>query len=621
MKHSAKKLLALLVLSGLIAAALSVVAVASPPWSDASATWWSTNYGVSETEVATVADGFPDGTFRPSVAVTRGQFAKMAVSGLGVDTVHPTKATFKDVIPSNPLFEYVEGAAAAGLISGYPVTGGLAFKPTVKITRQQANSILGRYLSDLEIRITGSIHGTVTTYGTLKLWYNAEGAFYLNKFDDQGKVATDHKPATAYLIYREIIQGSNSRLNPAAVLNRAQAAAMVLRVKTDADGIKTPPGAPTNLAVLATGDGKQVTYNATSAQYVGNDPTPQITGDTLASRPLAIYDAGTKLVEDTSNSAGKFYTDISSSLSDGTHTFTAKVKNANGLVSAASPSVTYILDTVGPGATIVKPSAGAVSTKPDFTATATDDRTGVKQVEFQVALKQTTPTWQTVSVDTTPDTGTNTYAAVWPSSGTFSAGLTDGQYQLRVIATDNAGNQKISAVVEVTVDTTKPVVTITAPVSASVYYTEDSSPAFTATASDPSSTGQASGVASVDFYYVPWSDSNKPTTWAGFTKISTDTTADYAASWGSVVLPEGHYILAVKATDAMGNETALMNGSAYAAGVTQEIIVDYTAPVVTVSAPTSGPVYEGQVVQITWTRYVVPAVLLPNVNVRVSPTL
>ena len=89
MKNSAKKFLALLVLSGLIVAALSGVALASPPWSDASATWWQTNYGVSESDVATVADGFPDGTFRPSVAVTRGQFAKMAVSGLGVATLAP----------------------------------------------------------------------------------------------------------------------------------------------------------------------------------------------------------------------------------------------------------------------------------------------------------------------------------------------------------------------------------------------------------------------------------------------------------------------------------------------------------------------------------------------------
>ena len=55
--------------------------------------------------MATVADGFPDGTFRPSVAVTRGQFAKMAVSGLGVATAHPATATFKRRHPSNRFYD------------------------------------------------------------------------------------------------------------------------------------------------------------------------------------------------------------------------------------------------------------------------------------------------------------------------------------------------------------------------------------------------------------------------------------------------------------------------------------------------------------------------------------
>jgi hypothetical protein len=132
MKHSAKKFLVLLVLSGLIMAALSGVALASPPWSDASATWWQTAYRVSESDVATVADGFPDGTFRPSAAVTRGQFAKMAVSGLGVATAHPASATFSDVVPSNTLYDYIEGAYKAELIGGYPSTTGLLFKPTAQ---------------------------------------------------------------------------------------------------------------------------------------------------------------------------------------------------------------------------------------------------------------------------------------------------------------------------------------------------------------------------------------------------------------------------------------------------------------------------------------------------------
>ena len=618
MEFSLKKILALLVLSGLLVALLSGAALGSPPWSDASNSWWTSSYGVTETQVATVADGYPNGTFRPGLAVNRGQFTKMAVSGLGVGTASPATATFKDVIKSNALFPYVEGAHTAGLIGGIPSGGVLYFKPGLNITRQQADSILGRYLSGLEIDITGRIHGAVNDYGTLDQWYNAEGVYQLKAFDDAGRVGSSHKAATAYLIYREIVKGSHGKLTPTATLTRAQAAALVLRVKAEGDAIKTPPTAPTNLAVTATGVGKVVAFNTATQQYVGNDETPQVTGDTLAGRPIAIYDNSVKLVEDTSNSAGKFYTDVLSALSDGSHSFTAKVKNQNGLVSAASTSITYVLDTVLPTASITKPAlltghttALVGSIRPDFSASVTDERSGIKQVEFQCSLKQTTPAWQTISLDLAPDSGTNmsgTYNAVWPSTGTLGVGLTDGTYLFRVLATDNAGNQRISASLEVTVDTVKPTVTITAPVAAGIFYTENPKPTFTATAQENTGTGVSSSeIASVQFYYAPWTDTNKPTTWDGFTLISNDTAPDWAAVYNGP-LSEGHYIFAAHALDVVGNESALLSGTTYAPGATQEVIIDSSPPVLSVlvtGLPDGHSIQESQPgtpqhVTITW---------------------
>lgn len=633
MKHSAKKYLALLVLSGLTLLVLSGAALAAPPWSDAPASWWSSNYGVTDSQVATVADGYPDGTFRPAQAVTRSQFAKMAVSGLGVNTADPAKATFVDVIPSNPMFPYVEGAYASGLILGYPVGSQLYFKPTQSIQRQHANSILGRYLSQLELDITGAIHGDVRNYGSLDEWYAAESQFYLNSFQDAKYVGQAHRATTAYLIFRDVIKGANGRLNPTAPLNRAQAAALVLRVKAEADAIKTPPPAPTNLRVVATGNNVNVTFDPVGQQYLGNDPTPQITGDTLASRPIAVYDHGNKLVEDNSNSAGKFFVDLTTPLSDGSHSFTAKVKNANGLVSPASVAVIYILDTVQPSAVVGVPavpagqSAAVVETpKPEFTAVATDDRSGVKQVEFQIASKQATPVWQTVSVDPSPDPGSNTYKAEWPGTGALAAGLTDGEYLFRVVATDKAGNQRTSATVEVVVDTALPIATITAPVTASgVYYTESGRPVFTATAVDSAGSGQNGSIESVTFYYAPWSQTGKPTTWSEFTPLFIDTVPDnngtYAVNWDSTgSLPEGHWIFAVKARDKVGNESALMNGSgsAYANGVTQEVIIDASPPVVTIFQPAAGQAYqENQPIDIVWTL----SDLTPPDVVRIQYTL
>jgi hypothetical protein len=390
MRLNSLKIAVTILLAALITLAVAWAAVAGPPWSDASASWWVTSYGVAEAEVATVADGYPDGTFKPSQAVTRGQFAKMAVSGLGVSTANPAVPTFKDVGRGGTFFAYVEGAYAAGLIGGYSTSTGLLFRPNNTITRQQANSILGRYLSKLEIDITGAIHGDVTNYGTLALWYNAEGEFYLKAFSDWTKVAGDHRATTAYLIRRGIVKGANSRLNPTATLVRAQAAALVLRVKAEATDILTPPTAPTNLSVVATGAGMDVTQTG-ATEYMGNDPTPRVTGDTLPNSNTAIYDApfyGTAYIKlDTSNLSGKFYTDLddpTKPLVDGTHSFTAKVMNANGLVSPASEAVTYVLDTVLPVASITAPTllpgenfAAVNSAKPVFTVTATDERSGL----------------------------------------------------------------------------------------------------------------------------------------------------------------------------------------------------------------------------------------------------
>jgi hypothetical protein len=609
------KIVASILLAGGLFLVLAGVALGGPPWSDASDAWWVSSYHVTAADVATVADGYPDGTFKPASAVTRAQFAKMAVSGLGVEKADPSNATFKDVIPSNPMYSYIEGAYAAGLIGGYPTSSGLYYKPGSTITRQQADSILGRYLSQLEIDVTGAIHGEVTNYGTLDLWYKAEGNYYLSAFEDDGQIAGSHKANVAYLVYRGILLGSHGKLSPTASLNRAQAAVMILRVKAEADSIKTPPAAPTNLAVTATGAGMTVTYDSVGQRYVGNDSTPQVTGDTLASRPIAVYDEGVKLVEDSSNSAGKFYTDLTTPLAEGTHTFTAKVKNSNGLVSPASAPVIYVLDTTSPSALITKPSipaggssATVNSRKPEFTATVTDDQSGVKQVEFQYSPNQATPAWQTISVDTSPDAGTSNYAAVWPTTGALAAGLSDGQYLFRIVALDYAGNQFVPTAVPVTVSTAKPTAVITAPipVPAGIFYTEDMEPAFTAAASEQGGSGQElPSIAFVQFFAVPWNQGNNPTTWGGFLSglISTDTTADYVATYPSP-LPEGHYIFAVRATDSIAQESALMDGTSYATGVTQEVIIDRTAPVITLTSPTAGQqVVEGSTLTVRWNLY------------------
>ena len=599
MRLNPKKIAAAVVVAGILIVALAGNALAAPPWSDAVNAWWVSSYGVTDTQVATVADGYPDGTFRPSNPVTRGQFAKMAVSGLGVAPADPALATFKDVAKGSTFFTFVQGAYDEGLIGGYPVSGGLEFRPGNNITRQQANSILGRYLSQAEITASGVIHGTGTlTYATLALWYAAQGSFYLNGFLDANQVAADHQATTAYLVFHEVVEGSAGKLNPRATLNRAQAAAMVLRVAAEAGEITTPPPAPTGLLVTPSSPGK--------------DSTPQVSGVAIANSPVAVYDTiggtTTKLTETATNSAGIFYADLTTPLVDGTHHFTAKVKNAAGLVSAASASITYVLDMVAPAGAITaptvpsgQPDAAVKDAKPTFTATATDERSGVKNVEFQYSVKQTTPSWQSIFVDTTPNTGTTTYSAEWPSSGTLSAGLADGQYLFRAIVTDNADNAITLATVEVTVDTTAPTAQIApgslvaqAPTGGVIFYTENRKPLFGATADDAVPAGAlASGVTKVDFLYAPITPA--PVTWGIFSMISSDPGSSGFAAYSAAGIPpagmpDGEYLFAVRSTDRAGNESLLMTGNpaAYVAGVTRQVVVDNAAPTIAITAPAEG---------------------------------
>ena len=141
---------------------------------------------------------------------------------------------------------YSVTASTSSIVKGETTPAGLVFGPDTDISRQQANSILGRYLSGQEIEATGAITGVLGGetpgfhYSSLENWYGSEGFGDLNRFADHGQVLPAHAQATAYLIFRGVIKGSGGMLHPDAKLSRAQAATMVLRVK-GATFAPTPP--------------------------------------------------------------------------------------------------------------------------------------------------------------------------------------------------------------------------------------------------------------------------------------------------------------------------------------------------------------------------------------------
>jgi len=108
-----------------------------------------------------VIAGFPDGTFKPETPVTREQFAKMVCIAKGIKEYKPSTATFKDANSSRWSYGFVEAAAKAGYIKGYPDG---TFGPEKNITRQE--------LSVLGVRVLGKEAEAQAFKGNPVVWGN-----------------------------------------------------------------------------------------------------------------------------------------------------------------------------------------------------------------------------------------------------------------------------------------------------------------------------------------------------------------------------------------------------------------------------------------------------------------
>lgn len=105
-----------------------------------------------------IVGGYPDGNFYPGNIVTRAQFVKMVVLAMGFPLHNPPTHTFSDVLPGSPFYQYVETAAARGLVGGYPDG---TFHPNVNITRGQMSKIIvtaGQQRWNWQINTNGAPH-------------------------------------------------------------------------------------------------------------------------------------------------------------------------------------------------------------------------------------------------------------------------------------------------------------------------------------------------------------------------------------------------------------------------------------------------------------------------------
>jgi YVTN family beta-propeller protein/VCBS repeat-containing protein len=231
---------------------------------------------------------------------------------------------------------------------------------------------------------------------------------------------------------------------------------------------------------------------------------------------------------------------------NGTYVVTARARDTVGHTTTSAP-VTFVVDNTAPTVTLTAPADGAtVSGVVTLTATAADN-VGVAGVQF----------WANGAAVAAEDTGSPYSLSVLTSAAD------NGTYAVTAVVRDTAGNLTTSAPITVIVanGTGGPTVAVTSaggPVSGLV--------TLTATASD------VDGVAGVQFLVNggPLGDEIVD--------------APYSLSMPTTAAHNGTYVVSARARDVLGNLTT-------AAPVT--VVVDNTAPTVTVTAPADGATVSG----------------------------
>ena len=490
-------------------------------WTDFSDSKWMMDYGVTATQAATVAAGYDDGTFKPALAVTRGQFAKMVVDGFGLGTPTPLTATFSDVPLTHYYFPWVEGGVYAGIISGYDDH---TFRPETSISRHQTSSILGLLLSQKELALTGHIRGNLTTYASLSAWYAAEGPAILAAFADRTSLAFVHAPATAYLIMRGVAQGSSSGgatyLRPLSKLTRAQAVTMILRTRAvlpHAD-VTAPVGS------IQANAGDQYTNNINVTLTLAATDAVGVAGYKLADGTDASMATEVPVTSATSYS-GTASLDLPAG--DGTKTVAVMYRDAAGNWSP-NYTATIVLDQTAP----------VISAPADFSQETTTSHTGAV-VTFSVSATDVLDSSPAVRVD--------------PASGSM---FPMGETTVNVTATDAAGNIATKSFKVTVVDRPSGMVSI----NAGAQYTNSINVTLSLAAQD------AEGVTA--YRMANGSDAS-----GAATVTVTPATSYNGSSSFSLPIGDGTKTVAVQYRDALGT---------WSANSTDTIILDQTAPTITI---------------------------------------
>ena len=446
----------------------------------------------------TTADGSGNWTFTPVTALTDGS--------------HSLTATSTD---------------AGGNVS--------AASPAVTFTADTA--------APLAPAITSPTSGTNSNDNTPTLSGTAEANSIINIYDGAtliGTTTADGSGAWTFTPGTALTDGSHS----------------LTATSTDAGGnVSAASPAVTFIADTAAPTAPVITSPASGTN--SNDNTPTLSGTAEANSIINIYDGATLIGTTTADGSGNWTFTPVTALTDGSHSLTATSTDAGGNVSAASPAVTFIADTVAPLApAITSPTSGTNSNDNTPTLSGTAEANSIINIYDGATLIGTT---------TADGSGAWTFTPTTP--------LTDGSHSLTATSTDAGGNvSSASPAVIFTADTAAPTApAITSPTSGT--NSNDNTPTFTGT-------GEPGSVVKV---------------YDGTIVIGT-TTVDNSGNWTftpTTPLTDGNHSITVTVTDAGGNTSSASPAVTFTADTSAPLAPVITSPASGTNSNDNTPTFTG----------------------------
>ncbi|HAU31989.1 MAG TPA: hypothetical protein DCW46_06985 [Desulfotomaculum sp.] len=145
-----------------------------------------------------LAQGYPDGTFKPDNSITRAEFVSLINRSFQLTS--SVKTDFSDVSPTNWFAGDIARARAAGYITGFEDG---TFRPNKQISRQEAAAILARLLI---------------------LETSADNSAYLNEFTDAKDISAWSRGSVGAVVAKGLMNGyPDQTIRPAANISRAEA--------------------------------------------------------------------------------------------------------------------------------------------------------------------------------------------------------------------------------------------------------------------------------------------------------------------------------------------------------------------------------------------------------------